>query len=51
MDLTTLHPTDLGHYNLGFNNPNMTTPTIDKLAKEGLILERHYTCALTQLLP
>lgn len=35
---------DLGHYNVGWRNPEIKTPTLDALAtKDGLILDRHYT--------
>eukprot|EP01059_Diplonema_ambulator_P035508 TRINITY_DN8374_c0_g1_i4.p1 TRINITY_DN8374_c0_g1~~TRINITY_DN8374_c0_g1_i4.p1 ORF type:complete len:505 (+),score=127.32 TRINITY_DN8374_c0_g1_i4:44-1516(+) len=34
---------DLGHYNLGYlGNTEVDTPTIDSLAREGVVLERHY---------
>ena len=33
---------DLGNYEVGFHNPKAITPNIDKLAHEGVILERHY---------
>jgi len=34
---------DLGYNDVGFHNPDIKTPTIDKLATEGVILEGHYT--------
>eukprot|EP01051_Picozoa_sp_SAG22_P024951 SAG22_NODE_7162_length_769_cov_2.664179_1_plen_135_part_01 len=33
---------DLGNYEVGFHNPLATTPHIDSLAAEGVVLERHY---------
>lgn len=33
---------DLGWNDVGFHNPNMTTPNIDKLAKEGVRLDQSY---------
>ena len=33
---------DLGYSDVGFHNPAIKTPNFDKLAKEGLILGRHY---------
>ncbi|XP_067658130.1 arylsulfatase B-like [Haliotis asinina] len=33
---------DLGWYDVGFRNPNMKTPNIDKLATEGIIFESAY---------
>jgi len=34
---------DLGYNDVGYHNPEMKTPTIDQLAKEGVILEGHYS--------
>ena len=31
-----------GYNDIGYHNPNVLTPNIDKLAKEGMILERNY---------
>lgn len=43
---------DQGFANVGFHNPNhVRTPTTDKLAADGIILDRHYTfrwCAPTR---
>ena len=33
---------DYGYHNVGWRNPEMHTPTIDALARSGIILERHY---------
>ena len=33
---------DLGYDEVGWKNPLLKTPTIDALAKDGVILERHY---------
>merc|ERR1711871_1745610 len=34
---------DLGNYEVGYHNPRAITPSIDELARDGVILERHYT--------
>ena len=34
---------DLGYHSPGFKNPDLITPTIDTLARNGLVLEEHYT--------
>lgn len=42
---------DLGWNYPGYHNPEVITPTLDKLAKEGIRLESHYTykyCAPTR---
>ena len=33
---------DLGWYDVGFHNPKIQTPHIDKLAKDGVILDNYY---------
>ena len=33
---------DFGWHNVGFRNAEMRTPTIDRLASSGIVLERHY---------
>merc|ERR1711892_1406456 len=33
---------DLGYNDVGYHNPKILTPNIDKLAKSGIILEQHY---------
>ena len=33
---------DLGWYDVGFQNPKIQTPHIDKLAKDGVILDNYY---------
>ena len=33
---------DLGWNDVGFHDPRIRTPTLDKLASEGVLLERHY---------
>ena len=33
---------DLGWNDIGFHDPRIRTPTLSKLAAEGLVLERHY---------
>ena len=33
---------DNGWAGVGYNNPNLHTPTLDALAKDGLILTSHY---------
>ncbi|XP_046355962.1 arylsulfatase B-like [Haliotis rufescens] len=33
---------DLGWNDIGFHNPDIITPNIDKLAREGLLLNHHY---------
>jgi len=39
--IVALHD-DLGHYNIGFTNPDVKTPHIQDMVKEGIQLERHY---------
>ena len=34
---------DQGWANAGFHNKHVITPTMDTLAKEGALLDRHYT--------
>ena len=34
---------DLGWNDVGYHNPDMYTPTIDKLARQGVKLEHHYS--------
>ncbi|XP_077981392.1 arylsulfatase B-like [Glandiceps talaboti] len=34
---------DLGWYDVGFNNPDMITPNMDRLAAEGVIFNQSYT--------
>ena len=48
---------DYGYNNVGFahgplnkGNPEMRTPTLDRLAGDGVILERHYVCKCELLL-
>ena len=48
---------DYGYNNVGFahgplnkGNPEMRTPTLDRLAGDGVILERHYVCKYELLL-
>ena len=36
------HTDDYGFHNVGWRNGEMRTPTIDRLAAEGIVLERHY---------
>jgi hypothetical protein len=45
--LLALQVDDLGYNGLGFmgSNDEVKTPTIDGLAKGGVILDNHYTCA------
>ena len=33
---------DLGWYDVGYHNPKIQTPNIDKLAKEGVTLDQYY---------
>ena len=33
---------DLGYNDIGYHNPAVLTPTLDKLAREGVILENYY---------
>ncbi len=33
---------DLGWYDVGFHGSDVRTPTLDRLASEGVLLERHY---------
>ena len=33
---------DLGWYDVGYHNPKIQTPIIDKLAKDGVILNSYY---------
>ena len=33
---------DFGHYDVGWRNPEVTSPTLDALATSGIILNRHY---------
>ena len=33
---------DYGWNDVGFHNPAMRTPSIDRLAKEGVVLGQHY---------
>ena len=33
---------DLGSYNVGWRNANATSPNIDRLARGGTLLARHY---------
>jgi arylsulfatase I/J len=43
-NLILLLSDDTGHYNVGFTNPAMHTPTMNRLAtEEGVILSNHYT--------
>lgn len=34
---------DLGYNDLGLSNPDLTTPSLDRLAREGVRFSRHYT--------
>ena len=34
---------DLGHYDVGFNNPRAYSPTLDGLMRAGTLLDRHYS--------
>lgn len=33
---------DLGYNDVGYHDHRVLTPTLDKLAREGVLLERHY---------
>ena len=33
---------DFGHYDVGWRNPEVVSPTLDALASSGIILNRHY---------
>lgn len=33
---------DFGWHNIGFRNPEIRSPNLDKMAKDGIILDRHY---------
>eukprot|EP01079_Euglenida_sp_SAG-EU17-18_P012038 gene12038-2194_t len=33
---------DYGHYDIGYNNPEAPTPTLNTMANQGVILDRHY---------
>ena len=33
---------DLGYNNVGWNNPQVRTPNLNKLRSDGVALERHY---------
>uniref|UniRef100_T1J5L8 Sulfatase N-terminal domain-containing protein n=1 Tax=Strigamia maritima TaxID=126957 RepID=T1J5L8_STRMM len=37
---------DIGYNDVGWNNPNINTPHMDKLAKEGVILDNFYSMPL-----
>ena len=34
---------DVGWHNVGYHNPNMSTPIIDALVKDGIELDRTYS--------
>eukprot|EP00035_Acanthoeca_spectabilis_P026572 m.463235 g.463235 ORF g.463235 m.463235 type:complete len:540 (+) comp22965_c0_seq1:16-1635(+) len=34
---------DFGWHNIGWRNPEIASPTLNRLAKDGIILDRHYT--------
>ena len=43
---------DFGHYDVGWRNPEVTSPTLDMLARSGIILNRHYVykyCSVSAL--
>eukprot|EP01062_Namystynia_karyoxenos_P038920 TRINITY_DN2828_c0_g1_i1.p1 TRINITY_DN2828_c0_g1~~TRINITY_DN2828_c0_g1_i1.p1 ORF type:complete len:558 (+),score=141.16 TRINITY_DN2828_c0_g1_i1:102-1676(+) len=40
--LVMLVADDYGWHNIGFRNPEVKSPTLDHLAKTGIILDRHY---------
>lgn len=42
---------DFGWHNIGWRNPEIASPTLNRLAKDGIILDRHYTVRLLTPLP
>ena len=41
-DSTDWQADDYGHYDIQYNNPKAPTPHLYELAKDGIILQRHY---------
>ena len=37
---------DLGWHDVGYNGSNIRTPNLDRLAEEGLRLDRFYACSI-----